>query len=65
MDKRAIVAALTLAAAVAVVTGTQAQRAGQPAAAAAGGTMLVLETVKGTWRSSSSTRTRPSRSNTS
>jgi len=48
MDKRAIVAALTLATAVAVVTGTQAQRAGQPPAAAAGGTTLVLETDKGT-----------------
>ena len=47
MDKRAIVAALTLAAAVAVATGTQAQRAGQPPAAAAG-TTLVLDTVKGT-----------------
>src|SRR6476646_8946553 len=48
MDKRAIVAALTLAAAVVVVTGTQAQRAGQPAAPT-GGTVLVLETLnKGT-----------------
>jgi peptidylprolyl isomerase len=48
MDKRAIVAALTLATAVAIVTGTQAQRAGQPPTAAAGGPTLVLDTVKGT-----------------
>lgn len=47
MEKRAIVVALALAAAVAV-TGTQAQRAGQQPAATAGGPTLVLETVKGT-----------------
>jgi len=46
MTKRAIVVAAALAAAVAV-TSAQAQRAGQPAAPAAG-TTLVLETVKGT-----------------
>ncbi|HKW01650.1 MAG TPA: peptidylprolyl isomerase [Vicinamibacterales bacterium] len=47
MTKRVIVVAWALAAAVAVV-GAQAQRAGQPPAPAAGGTTLVLETVKGT-----------------
>ena len=45
MAKRAIVVAWALAAAVAVVSA-QAQRAGQPPAAA--GTTVVLETVKGT-----------------
>jgi cyclophilin family peptidyl-prolyl cis-trans isomerase len=45
MTKRAIVVVWALAAAV-IVTSAQAQRAGQPAAA--GGTVLVLETVKGT-----------------
>ena len=44
--KRAIVVAWAVAAAVAV-TGAQAQRAGQPAATAAG-TVLVVDTVKGT-----------------
>lgn len=47
MAKRAIVVAWALAAAAAVVSA-QAQRAGQPPAPAAGGTTLVLETVKGT-----------------
>jgi cyclophilin family peptidyl-prolyl cis-trans isomerase len=47
MTKRVIVVAWALAAAVAVVSA-QAQRAGQPPAPAAGGTTLVLETVKGT-----------------
>jgi peptidylprolyl isomerase len=47
MTKRVIVVAWAVAAAVAVVSA-QAQRAGQPPAPAAGGTTLVLETVKGT-----------------
>jgi len=46
MTKRAIVVAWAVAAAVAV-TSAQAQRAGQPAAPAAG-TVMVLETAKGT-----------------